>query len=97
MLFRLLITFFLLITHCEAQVLDRVVASVDREAILNSELKSRISFLKKTGSSAATKKIALEQLINEKLLEQEARTLGLSTNSIEISRVWIQAGYSYSV
>lgn len=64
----------LLFTVVEAEVIDRVVASIDNEAITLSDVHDAIRF---SGKNISEKEM-VETLINRRLLLREARNLRLS-------------------
>ncbi len=64
--------------------LDRVVAAVDGQALLRSELLARAAQRTPAGSPSLDQ--ALESLIEERLLEIEARRLGVRVSPEEVER-----------
>lgn len=79
----------MLFPNAHAELLDRVVASVDQKAITSSELDQAVNFNTALGGSAgaAVRKETLEGLINRKLIVEEAHRLKF----VEISEQDIEA------
>lgn len=67
----------------EKIVLDRIVASVDREAISESDINARLEIQKRYNPSADSKSV-LEQLVIEKLVWQEARAHKIKISDAEV-------------
>ena len=80
-----------------ADVEDRIVAVVNNDVVTLSELEEETEFFMKRIESVPpgadqqtivreTRKAALNQLINELLIEQEARRLGITAADDEVER-----------
>jgi peptidyl-prolyl cis-trans isomerase SurA len=66
-----------------AEELDRVVAVINGEAVTSSELKETIK-LTNSSSEVGIKKMVLEEIINMRLVAQEADKLGIKVKNEEI-------------
>jgi peptidyl-prolyl cis-trans isomerase SurA len=78
-----------------AETLDWIVAVVNNDVILNSELEERLDALKKTSpelaslepkDSEAFRREVLQQMIRERLAEQEVKRLQVSVSDAEVAR-----------
>ncbi|MBT8341592.1 MAG: hypothetical protein HKP58_20075 [Desulfatitalea sp.] len=81
---------------CPAEVVDRVLAIVNDDIVLLSDLTEALDLLKnqleQSGTSDIEQRVilanqrpkALDQLINEKLTNQQARRLGITVNDTEV-------------
>jgi peptidyl-prolyl cis-trans isomerase SurA len=78
-----------------AETLDWIVAVVNNDVILNSELEERLDALKKTSpelaslepkESEAFRREVLQQMIRERLAEQEVKRLQVSVSDAEVAR-----------
>lgn len=90
------VSFFLIFGAAHAQqgkLLERIVAIVNGDPILLSQLREAESFFraelkrtkqKKIGSKKEFKRNVLDQLINERLLEQEIEQRGISANDATV-------------
>lgn len=84
-------------TNAEEQVIDRVVAQVNKQIILLSELKTRISPFEAQLQRIPDKdtrarrrkelyKQSLDQMVDEQLIVQEAETLKITVNDADLER-----------
>tara|TARA_Y100000589_G_scaffold325438_1_gene363360 strand:+ start:150 stop:1421 length:1272 start_codon:yes stop_codon:yes gene_type:complete len=79
--------------NAEPVIIDRVIAVVNGEAILESELQANIAIQSLTvrdyrGFSDAQKNAVLEKMIDEKILVQRAKRLNISVDSDTISTIF---------
>lgn len=80
----------ILLGQAEAEVLDRVVAVVNDEIILYSDLKAEVAFIKKNSPRAiplpesVLEKEVLRQMVEEKLVEQEMKKLKIKVDDSEV-------------
>ncbi|MBI4640382.1 MAG: SurA N-terminal domain-containing protein [Candidatus Tectomicrobia bacterium] len=81
----------LLAQGAEAMVIDRIVAKVNREIITMSDLEERLAILANQqgglpdGDTTEIKKSLLDRMIDQKLILQKAKELGLTVSSQELS------------
>lgn len=67
----------LLLSYSNAEIIDKIVASVNGEAITLSALENELKTLGISDSDETKKSEVLNELINRKLLLQEARRMGI--------------------
>ncbi len=71
-------------TVTAAEVIERVVAIVNNDVITSSELTELARSLNPTSTEEIDEKLILQQMIDQKLLEQEAERLGIRVSDAEV-------------
>lgn len=80
-----MIAILIAICPARAELVDRIVAIVDNDIILLSELRQATSLSKSPVVSAEERKAILDQMIDDKLTLQQVNALGLSVSEEQVN------------